>query len=61
VLTVLFAVLVALVLGVGVPLVLVAVMVVLMLSPLLLLAALVRWAWRSSTQRTPVMGGVPVL
>jgi hypothetical protein len=37
-------------LGVGLPLVVFAAVAVVLLSPLLLLAALARWAWRASAQ-----------
>jgi hypothetical protein len=39
----------------------VAAMLVVALSPVLLLLALLRWMWRSSTRRTPVSSGVPVV
>ena len=61
VVTVLAAVLIAVVLGVGLPLVMVAAMLVVALSPILLLLALMRWMWRSSTQRAAAPRGLPVV
>jgi hypothetical protein len=58
--TVLVGVVIALVLGIGLPLFIFAVMVLVMLSPVLLLVAMLRWIWRSSARRETVSARLPV-